>query len=307
MLLPDCYNYQVSGSNLPNLIKSAGYGRVIFVDSNGGGSTTSGGRTPESAVTTIDAGINACDTTGNRANVVLVAAGHAETVATASGIAQDVAGISIVGCGWGQSRPLVSLSATDSTWAISAASSYVKNIRVKSTVNELVSAFVVTAADVELDGVDVENPGSAKEMIQFLLTTAAADQLTIRNCKHRASTAAASAQKWISLVGCDYPRILNNSFILTLQDGATCCVIAGDASVVLAEIGDNKIHMTGYAANLLSCVLMHASATGHHYNGRYVSNVAVITTMNDCAGMYSSDVICNREADKNGKLDPVAA
>lgn len=307
MLLPSVFNYQSAGANLPNMIKSAGYGRVIFVDSNGGGSATSGGRTPETAVTTIDAGVNACDTTGNRANVVLVAAGHAETIAAAAGVAQDVAGIAVVGCGWGASRPTITFSATDSTWAITAANSLVKNIRIKSSVNELVSVFTLTTADCEFDAVDVMDNGAAKEILQFLLTTSGADNLTVRNCRHIQLTAGASAQKWIALVGCDTPRILNNTFILKLNDHATSSVINGDASVVLAELGGNRIHMTGYSANLLSAVLMHASATGVHYDGRISGDVAALTSLNDFAGGYSSEVYCGRTVDKNGVLDPVVA
>ena len=289
----------------PRLIKGAGMPRVFFVDSNGGGSTTSGGRTPAAAFTTIDSAIGAC--TANRGDVILVMAGHAETISAAGGIAADVAGVSIIGLGKGTSRPTLTLSATDSTIAVSAANVTFKNLVIKSSVNELVKVFNITAAYCDIDAVDYVDNGAAKETIQFILTTANADYLTVRNCRHVQLTAAASTMRWIYLVGTEGVRILNNTFILKLADNATDAVISADGDTRLTEIGGNVIHMTGYTAALVSCVIGASGATGIHRDGRYAADVAAITTMNDTPSMYSVEVYCNREVDKNGKLDPVAA
>ena len=276
-------------------------GNIFFVDS----SAASGGNglSPEGAKTTIDAAINLC--TANNGDIILVMEGHAETIAAADGVAQDVAGISIIGLGQGADRPLISFSATDSSWTISAASSLVKNIRVKSTVNELVLFFSVTAANATLDGVDVVDGGSAKEALQFCLTDANADDLTIKNCYHVQANAAATTQRWIYLVGTTGARILNNTFILKLNDAATACVVSADGDSRLTEIGGNRCHVTGYTSGLVSVMIGASGATGIHYDGRYYCDTTITTTINDTQSMASFEVYCSNDLDKNGILDPV--
>lgn len=276
-------------------------GNIFFVDSNA--ASGGNGLTPEGAVTTLDAAINLC--TANNGDIIYVMEGHAETISTATGVAQDVAGISIIGLGQGADRPLFSFSATDSLWAISAASSLVKNIRVKSTVNELVTFFSITAANVTLDAVDVVDSGSAKEAIQFVLTTADADDLTIQNCYHVQATAAASTMRWIYLVGTTGARILNNTFILKLADNATDAVISADGNSRLTEIRGNRMHVTGYTSGLVSCVIGASGATGIHTDGRYYCDTTIVTTINDTPSMASFEVYCSNDLDKNGILDPV--
>lgn len=276
-------------------------GNIYFVDS--GAASGGNGLSPEGAVTTLDAAINLC--TANNGDIIYVMEGHAETISTATGVAQDLAGISVIGLGQGAARPLFSFSATDSLWAISAASSLVKNIRVKSTINELVKFFSVTAANVTLDGVDVVDGGSAKEAIQFVLTTAAANDLCIKNCYHIQATAAASTSRWIYLVGTTGARILNNTAILKLPDIATSCFLSADGDSRLTEIGGNRLHITGYTANLASAIIGTSGATGIHYDGRYYVDSAAVTTINDCPSMASFEVYCSNDLDKNGILDPV--
>lgn len=276
-------------------------GNIWFVDSNA--ASGGNGLSPEGAVTTLDAAINLC--TANNGDIIYVMEGHAETISTATGVAQDVAGISIIGLGHGSDRPLFSFSATDSLWAISAAASLVKNIRVKSTINELVKFFSVSAANVTLDGVDVVDGGATFEAIQFVLTTADADDLTIQNCYHVQATAAASTMRWIYLVGCTGARILNNTFILKLADNATDAVISADGNTRLTEIGRNRMHVTGYTAALVSAVIGASGATGIHYDGRYYCDTTITTTINDCPSMASFEVYCSNDLDKNGILDPV--
>jgi|CXWL01.1.fsa_nt_gi lipopolysaccharide export system protein LptA len=289
--------------NVPGYLKHAGTARVFFVDSNGGGSTTSGGLTPEAAFTTIDSAIGAC--TANKGDVIYVLPGHAETISAAAGIAADVAGISIIGLGNGTDRPTLTLSATDSTIAVSAANITFKNLIIKSSVNELVKIFNITAAYCTIDAVDVKDNGSAKEILQFALTDSGADFLTIQNCYHVQLTAGASTQRWIYLVGTESARILDNTFILKLNDAATACAISADGDSRLTEIGGNRMHITGYTSGLVSAVIGASGATGIHYDGRYYVDTTITTTINDTQSMPSFEVYCSNDLDKNGILDPV--
>ena len=286
-------------------------GTVRFVDSSHAAAANSlgGGQSPDKPFSTLAYVMtNASSLTPALAagDVIYLMPGHAEIIAGAAGIACATAGVKIIGLGWGAARPTFTFSATGSTWTITAASVYIKNIRVTSSVNELVSMFSVSAANVTLDAVDHVDAGAAKETIQFLVTTADGDDLTIINCKHDQATLAASAQLWIALVGCLRPRVLNCSFQLQLSDNATSSVINMDTGVRNAELGHLVIHMTGYTANLLSAILAHANATGIHHDSRIAGNVAVVTTLNDFPGGFSTEVYCGVNVNKNGILDPVA-
>lgn len=295
--------FNLNPGGLPFISDARGLtGNVWFV-MTGGTDAVGYGRHPDAPFATIDYAIGQC--TANQGDVIFVMPGHAETLATAGAIAADVAGVSIIGLGQGANRPTLSLSATGSTIAVSAASVTFQNLRVTSTVNELVKIFNITAADCTIDAVDYIDPGAAFETLQFALTDSGADRLTIKNCVHYASTAGATAQLWIALVGCDQPRILDNTFILKLADAATSSVINGDASVTMAELGRNRIHLTGYSASLLSAVLMTSGATGIHYDSRIYADVAAVTSINDFATGASFEVYCSNDADKNGILDPV--
>lgn len=278
-------------------------GNVFFVHHDGSGGTT-GGRSPSTAVTTIDAAINLC--TADNHDHIVVLPGHAETITAAGGIACDVAGITIIGLGEGSNRPTVSLGTnTTATITVSAANVTIRNIRVKATVDELVKIFNVTAAYCTIDNVEYVDNTSTAQAIQFLLTSAAADFLTVKNCYHVKTVACAATEVWISLVGCDSPRILNNTFFLALRDNAAACVIGMDASVRRAELGGNKGHVTGYTSGLVSAVIGASGVTGIQYDSRWYCDTTIVTTIND-SQLASFEVYCSNDLDKNGILDPVA-
>ena len=285
-------------------------GTIRFVDSSHANAANSvgSGHNPDQPFSTLAyVFANASSLTPALAagDVIYVMPGHTETIAAAAGIACATAGVKVIGLGWGASRPTFTWSATDSTWTITAASVSIKNIRAISSVNELVTMFSVSAANVTLDAIDVIDAGAAKEILQFLLTTNAADYLTLKNSKHYVSTAGASAQKWIALVGTDRPTIVDCTFVLKLNDAATSSVINMDSAVTMAELGRLRIHLTGYSASMLSAILAHASATGIHYDSRIYADVVAVTSINDFAGGASFEVYCSNDLDKNGILDPV--
>lgn len=277
-------------------------GNVYYVSSVTG-SSTGPGWSPANAYATIDQAISAC--TANNGDVVLVLPNHSETITTAGAIAQDVEGVAVIGLGEGNSRPLVNFGTNaTATWAISAASCSVRNIRVKATVDELVSMFVVSAEGVTIDAVDyVDN--TTVQAIQFLLTTAAADYLTVKNLFHWKGTACAATEKWISLVGSTHARILDSTFFMVLRDNAAACVISADGDSRLTEIGRVRTHVTGYTSGLVSNVIGASGATGIHYDSRHYSDTTITTTINDCPSMASFEVYCSNDLDKNGILDPV--
>lgn len=130
------------------------YGNVWWVDSNLGSNGNKGNR--DRPFSTIDYAIGRCELNGpssSSRDIIMVAPGHTEAIAAAAGIACDVAGVTIVGLGYGQSRPTVSLgTATTASITVSAANVTWANMRAVSTFADVVTAFDVTAAGFNMLG-----------------------------------------------------------------------------------------------------------------------------------------------------------
>jgi len=155
--------------------------------------------TYDSPFSTIDYAIGQC--VANRGDIIMVKAGHAETLASASAITVDVAGISIIGLGAGASRPTLTFSATTSTMVISAASVTVQNIITKPSIDNVVSPIVVSGADCWLD-YEHQDESSAIEAIRAILTEATANRLHV-DLVYRGFTAGNAVVNAVRLVGCD--------------------------------------------------------------------------------------------------------
>lgn len=301
----------MGATNFPNGLTSFGMpilpglppttGSVFFVHS-GTGSNGNNGTSADRPLATIDYAIGLC--TANKGDVIVVMPGHAETISAAGGITADVAGISIIGLGNGTNRPTLSFSNTASTFAISAANVTVQNLRVTSTVDEMVKMFYVTAAYCTLDRIEHFETASA-QTIQFLLTTSAADYLTVQNCYHYQANAANSAQLWLQLVGVDNARILNNTFILALRNANTSAVINASTAVVNAQIAGNTILQTG-GTTQVSAILLTSGSTGFVHDNRVAAAVTTLAGTVALANAYGAENYVLNTVNKSGILDPVA-
>jgi hypothetical protein len=172
-------------------------GTSYFVDS-GSGSATGDGRSWKTALSTLDLAIGKC--TANQGDTIYIAEGHVETVASASAITVDVAGINIIGLGTGADRPTFSFSNTASTIVISASSVYIKNIITKATIDSVVSPIVISGASCTLD-IEHQDTSATVEAVRAILTTATAVKLNIK-LKYIGFSAGNATVNAIRLVGC---------------------------------------------------------------------------------------------------------
>lgn len=235
------------------------YGTIYYVCSTNGRDGAGAGLTTQLPFATIDYAIGKC--TASKGDRIYVLPGHAETLTGAGAITADVAGISIIGLGNGTNRPTLTLSTTATTIAVSAANVLMSNLRITSSVDELVKVFNVTAAHLTLDGVDVFETTSC-QIIQFMLTTNAADNLTVKNCKHVQRTAAAATQIWIQLVGVNDAVIRDNVFLLTLKNETASYTIGGTTACVDAYVTNNVIQQGSGGNTQDKCVSFVTGTTG---------------------------------------------
>lgn len=232
-------------------------GTVFFVSSVTG-SSANDGLSPDYPFATIDFAIGNC--TANQGDHIVVMPGHVETVTTTNVLVCDVAGITIVGMGYGASRPKVNLTATASVVTISAASVTINNILFTGGIDAIVTPIVISGADCILEGIETRDvTGQATD---FITTTAAADRLTIRNWVHRGATAA-GADTAISIVGGDGISIqdfsiFGNFAVAAIENVTTACtnITIGGGS------GMNYIQ-NGLDSATPVALTMVATSTGH--------------------------------------------
>lgn len=235
------------------------------------GSSANNGLSWATAKATVAQALALC--TASKNDRIFVAPDHAETVG-ASGLAWNVAGVSIIGVGNGSNRPTFTWHTTDAVVTVSGNNMLIANIRTTVDVDEIVSMFLVTGAGVTFDGVDFVE-GTSAQAIQWMLTTAAADQLTIKNCRHVQLTAAGSAQKWIQVVGTDGFRCVDNTFQIVANASTSSELISGSTALVYCEIARNLIQFIG--ATIDSVINLVTGSTGIIADNRIASGTAVAT------------------------------
>lgn len=107
---------------------------------------------------TIDAAIGAC--TANAGDTIFVLPGHTEAV-TATSIALDVAGVSIIGLGSGAMKPTLTFGATDSAINVTAANGKFQNLRLTAGIGDVVTAFLHATAAQNTQYIDIEFAASS--------------------------------------------------------------------------------------------------------------------------------------------------
>lgn len=115
----------------------------------------------------------------NNGDVIVLCPQHAETISAAGGINVNVAGVSIVGLGNGRKRPVFTFAtSTAATMTITAANVTLANIVGTTSIDQIVSPFVVSAADANLS-IEWQDGANNLEALRAVLTTSAANRLRL--------------------------------------------------------------------------------------------------------------------------------
>lgn len=161
-------------------------GNTYFVDSNNGADTNNG-LTSDQSLATVGAAITLA--TANAGDVILVRPNHAETI-TAS-VAISKAGISILGIGNGNKRPIItSGTGTGAGWTISADSVRISNVIFKNNIDSQVEMIDIADAEyTQIDNCEFLEGASSQYLIGISITNAGADHCKILNNTFIAKTA----------------------------------------------------------------------------------------------------------------------
>lgn len=272
-------------------------GEVFFVNNTSvlakggiGGSNGNPG-TYKAPFASIDYAVGQCK--AGRGDIIFVMPGHVETVTAAAGLDLDVAGIAVVGLGYGSLRANINFTtATTADMDVDAANVSLVNLLFTGGIDALVAPIDINAADCSI--INCEYRDVTGQATDVILADANADRLYIDGYFHNGA-AAAGANSAIALVGMDNPvirnfRIVGNFAVsgidirttaavdVNIYDGYIWTKNSADIAIKdtitgsTGKIGpDLQFMLTDNAANITTSA---TGATFHYFDPIYVCNLA---------------------------------
>lgn len=238
-------------------------GNVFYVDSVRGSDGNDGGNPLLPLATIAQAQLSA---TASNGDVVVVKPSHAETISGAAGIALSKAGVSYVGLGSGANRPTITFgTATTATMTISGANVNIDGFVYTQSFDAIVSPLVISAAGVSLTNSYFMTANATYQATQMILTTAAANNLSIVGNRFNGTTDAGTTAA-VTLVGGDNAYIADNDFI-----GAYSSGVGAIRSITTLNTNctiKNNLIMNSTASATKAITLLTGS-TGAIFNNRF--------------------------------------
>ena len=247
------------------------------------------GHTPKQPFSTIDYAIGQC--TAGRGDLIIVNPGHAETVTTA--IALDVAGVRIIGLGWGRLRPAITPSGAIDTLNVTAANCHIHNLRFVAVAADCTAHVNIAGADfkmtnciveqgaVPLIGVTVPRAGTrfVIDRCEFMGMAAGPDNAIV----FEGGGGATNQANW-RVTNClfDYGNtgidegVIQSSFE-TLGGLVRDCTMIGVDTLIADFNSSNQVQGDGLLANILVCTGVSISDidTAIDHGGYHSANVLV--------------------------------
>jgi hypothetical protein len=202
-------------------------GDIWFVDSGIGVDGAGYGQSPDTPVATLDYAVGLC--TANNGDVIYVMPGHAETIIGDSGVDIDVAGVKVIGLGWGASRPTFNFTtAVAADFKLAAASVVVENILFLGGIDALTGPIEISGADCQL--LNCEYRDVTGEATDIIVTVNNADRLLIDGLRV-IGAAGDGGDSAIMLDGCDDAVIRNFDIYGNFDHGAIECRTTASARI----------------------------------------------------------------------------
>jgi len=259
--------------------------------------------------TTIDAAISEC--TASAGDVIYVMPGHTETV-TATSIALDVAGVTIIGLGNGSDRPTFTFGAAAATITVSADNCAWKNCHFIGNYDNVASAFTVTTAkNFTLENNTFVDTSASLHFLSIVVTNAtnnAADGLVVRGNSWNGMALAPNA--FVSILANEDRIILedNDVFMLATNDVGHFVTLAAKV-ITNARIRRNTLIVVGSTDATVGIFLTGSATTCTGIvSENKVASLDTTTELIATAGTKLSyfENYYTGTADASGKLWPTA-
>lgn len=262
--------------------------RIWMVDSNNTNPVRDG-RSWDGALTTINGAI-AVMGVGDK---LLLAPGHAEALTAAAAVLLSTAGVHVIGMGMGGRRAIFTYTtAVGASFDVTGASVTIENVIWRPFGIDAVTAAVnIQAADCTIIGCQMQHATAAGQATLGILTTAAADRLSVIGCKFY-GTSDAGTNAAIRIVGGDAIEIRACIFSGAYASGTGPIenVTTACTNCIVADCAINNL-----TASCTKAMVFVSTSTGHLIrNGMQVlSGTAPVTgaAMSWAGGSYYAATI----------------
>lgn len=203
---------------IEDMSRSTGFRFFVDAGASGVGSTASYGRSPDAPLATWALAFSLDVLTPSQSDIVYLMPGHVEDVIAAATISCDIAGVSVIGLGDKDNRPIISFTTIDSADIdIDAADITFENISFRCDIASLIAAIDVNASGFTIRNCSFMGTDAADEAFLIsIITDAAADDITIEDCQFHYLNAedgtaiTTVSTECIRLVGADRAKIQRN-------------------------------------------------------------------------------------------------
>ena len=214
---------------------------------------------------TLEYAITRC--VANRGDIIFIKPGHIETISSATALSFDIAGVAIVGLGFGTNRPKFTLdTAATATIAVSAANVSILNCQFVANFLGITSAFTVGAAPYfTIDKCDFTDTSAILNFLSAVKTTVTvnADYLQVSNCyiKSDATTKAVAA---IVVLGTMTGLTLTGNYVVQTVAQNNLSQFLSHAALVMtaAYIADNRVYCVNTDTATGACFITTSATTG---------------------------------------------
>ena len=196
---------------------------------------------------TIEYAIARC--TAGRGDIIFVKPGHAETIADATTLTLDVAGVAIIGLGVGSARPTLTFTTiATANIPVTAANVSVKNILFKANIAAVTSVFTATSTntptDFTVDSCEFRDGSSILNFVSIVTGNATANSLdglsfTNNVISSLGTTAATTSIKTASVT--DRMTVADNIGVYAVLNDTAAMLATGSSNVTNFAFCRNNI------------------------------------------------------------------
>lgn len=270
----------------------------------------------DSPFSTIDYAVGRC--VANRGDIIFVKPGHTESIANATTLALDVAGIAIVGLGTGSNRPTLTFTtATTANIPVTAANITVSNILHRANFADIVSAYTATGTstptDFVLDNCEFRDLSSVLNFLKTVTGNATANSMSgfvySNNRVYGLSTTAAS-QAVIMAAAQDRQSYLDNFVVYPILNDTAALVDFGANNQTNLDMGRNRVFRPSTSTTGGSLFSGGATAsTGYvydNYSWHLDATAGLLAPTGTKLGFQNNYSMITGAADKSGLINPAA-
>lgn len=253
----------------------------------------------------------------NRGDIIFLKPGHAETIANATTLALNVAGVAIIGLGAGSTRPTLTFTAAAANIPVTAANISVSNILHRANFADIVSAYTVTgtavATDFTVDSCEFRDLSSSLNFLKCVTGNATANSLSgfqFSSNKVFGLGTTAATQACIMAAANDRQTYIDNFVVYpALNDTATLVAFGANAHTNL-NMGRNRI-VRPSTSTTGGLIFSGGSTTSSgfvydNYGWHLDNSAALLFPTGTALGFQNNFGMITGAADKSGLINPAA-